>query len=477
MTGRQFTHFVIFAEMRTGSNFLESNINQFPDLRSWGELFNPVFVGGPRNDDVLGITLAQREKDPHSLLAAIKAHDAAVIPGFRFFHDHDPRILESCLHDPLCGKVILTRNPLDCHVSRKIAQATGQWKLTNIKHRKDARIRFDFNEFQRDLDETQQFRVRLLRSLQITGQTAFHIHYDDLQDVDVLNGLARFLGSNHQVQALDRTLKRQNVDSLESKVVNYDEMVAALATFDCLNLSDVPGFEPRRGAGVPGYLAGEVAPILYLPVAGVAEKTVEAWLAAHEARLGGGVLRGFNQKILRQWRAEHPGFAAVTVVAHPLQRAYRAYQALALPARSDLRDRLISKKYLKMPRSGAAAAGYDRAAHQKGFLSFLLFLKACLAGQTGERVIPAWASQSAILRGVSQVVIPAHVISEDDLQSGLAHIEHVLGLDPLSVDPRDSEEGPFSLDDAVSERAVRLTRDIYAQDFLNFGFSERPAQG
>ncbi len=476
MSGRRFTHFVIFAEMRTGSNFLESNLNQFPDLRSWGELFNPVFVGGPRNDDVLGITLAEREKDPFRLLAAIRAHDDRAIPGFRFFHDHDPRIMEACLNDPACGKVILSRNPLDCHISRKIAQATGQWKLTNVKHRKQARIRFDINEFMDDIDKSQEFRTDLLHQLQVTGQTAFHIHYDDLHDIDVLNGLARFLGSNHRIESLDRTLKKQNADNLESKVANYDEMVSALASLDWLNLSRIPDFEPRRGPGVPGYLAGEVAPVLFMPVAGTAEQQVEAWLAAHEARLGGNVLRGFNQKTLRQWRTQHPGFAAVTVLAHPLRRAYRAYLALARPARSDLRDRLVSKKYLKIPRKGMGAPGYDHEAHRRGFLSFLLFLKACLAGQTGERVIPAWASQSAILRGMSQVVIPSHVVSEDDLQAGLAHVERLKGLDPVPVDTPGNEAGPFSLDDALSDRVRRLIQDIYAQDFLNFGFSGWPEQ-
>ena len=75
MTDRRFTHFVIFAEMRTGSNFLEENINQFPDLACHGELFNPHFIGGPNRKDTFGMTLKQRTREPYKLIEAIRADD------------------------------------------------------------------------------------------------------------------------------------------------------------------------------------------------------------------------------------------------------------------------------------------------------------------------------------------------------------------------------------------------------------------
>lgn len=49
----------------------------------------------------------------------------ALLGGFRYFHDHDPRVLDMILDDPGCAKIILTRNPLDSYVSWKIAQATA----------------------------------------------------------------------------------------------------------------------------------------------------------------------------------------------------------------------------------------------------------------------------------------------------------------------------------------------------------------
>ena len=51
----RFDSFVVFAEMRTGSNFLEANLNAIDGLSCLGEVFNPHFIGYPNAEDVLGI--------------------------------------------------------------------------------------------------------------------------------------------------------------------------------------------------------------------------------------------------------------------------------------------------------------------------------------------------------------------------------------------------------------------------------------
>ena len=60
MTGR-FQSFVILAGMRTGSNLLEANLNALEGVTSYGEVFNPAFIGRKNAEDLFGITLAQRE--------------------------------------------------------------------------------------------------------------------------------------------------------------------------------------------------------------------------------------------------------------------------------------------------------------------------------------------------------------------------------------------------------------------------------
>ena len=127
----QFDYFVVFAEMRTGSNFLEANLNAFEGLACHGEAFNPHFIGYPKRDSLLDVTQAVRDDQPRRLLRAIK--QTPELSGIRYFHDHDPRVFDLVMEYPACAKIILTRNPVDSYVSWKIAQETGQWKLPDIR--------------------------------------------------------------------------------------------------------------------------------------------------------------------------------------------------------------------------------------------------------------------------------------------------------------------------------------------------------
>ena len=54
--------------MRTGSNLLESKLNMFVDLLSVGEAFNPNFIGSPKAQNVMGISLMDRAQNPIPLV-------------------------------------------------------------------------------------------------------------------------------------------------------------------------------------------------------------------------------------------------------------------------------------------------------------------------------------------------------------------------------------------------------------------------
>ena len=93
-----FKSFVVFAEMRTGSNFLEANLNAFEGISCHGEAFNPHFIGYPNATDILGVDQETRDTDPNALLSAIR-NTSTGLGGFRYFHDHDPRVLDTLLTD------------------------------------------------------------------------------------------------------------------------------------------------------------------------------------------------------------------------------------------------------------------------------------------------------------------------------------------------------------------------------------------
>ncbi len=467
-----FDYFVVFAEMRTGSNFLETNINSFASLKSHGEAFNQQFIGYPNSTDILGVTQAMRDADPAHLIATIRMQKG-VLGGFRFFNDHDPRVLDIVLPDPRCAKIILTRNPIESYVSRKIAAATGQWKLTNAKHARSETVRFNPAEFEAHLQKLQEFQVRLLNALQKTGQTAFYVDYEDLQDVDVMNGLAAYLGTDERIAALDKKLKKQNPEPLDDKVRNFAEMETALARLDRFNLTRTPNFEPRRGAAIPTYIAAAETALLYLPLRSGPEQVVRDWLSALDG--GRPTQTDFSQKTIRQWKLAHPGHRTFTVVRHPLARAHAAFCDRILPTGpgtfADMRENLRRTFALPVP-EGTVGLNWSDAEHGAAFTVFLTFLKSNLGGQTNLRVDPHWAGQAAQLQGMAQFALPDMILREDRLAADLTILGWQVGRSDVPDIADVTDPHAMLLGRIVDPAMQAVARDIYARDYMTFGFTD-----
>lgn len=467
-----FDYFVVFAEMRTGSNFLESNLNALDGIECHGEAFNPHFIGYPNRTELLGLTQAERDADPARLIAAIRERSQG-IGGFRFFHDHDPRVLDLVLEDPRCAKIILTRNPLDSYVSWKIAQATGQWKLTNVKRRRDSRVTFDAAEFEMHIARLQAFQVLVLNRMQASGQAAFYLGYEDLQSVAVLNGLARYLGCDSRLDRLDDALIRQNPGTPGEKVANPEEMAAALAGLDPFQLSRTPHFEPRRGAAVPGFIAAARAPLLYMPVRSGPEAALRRWMADLDGVTEDRLTTTLNQKALRHWMRRNPGHRRFTMLRHPVARAHAAFCDKILNdgpgSYHDIRRSLRKLHKLPIP-EGAPGADYDRAAHRAAFLGFLAFLDANLAGQTAIRVDPHWATQAAVIEGMAQFGAPDLILREEDMPDNLAALARQLGYRDPPPPPLPASDRPFALSEIHDDEIERRVREVYQRDYVLFGF-------
>ncbi len=468
---KRFDYFVMFAEMRTGSNFLEANLNEFDGVTCYGEAFNPHFIGYPNRSDLLGISQTGRDADPVSLIQRM-VEKTDGLPGFRFFNDHDPRILRHCLPDERCAKIILTRNPLDSYVSWKIARATDQWKLTDVKRRRSAKVDFVKSEFERFLAKLQKFQTQLVNGLQVTGQTAFYIAYEDIPDIDVLNGLARFLGVDSRIGKISKSLKRQNPAPLSEKVANYKEMQAALSDWDHFNLNRTPNFEPRRGPAVPAYIAAATAPLIYLPIKSGPVDQVQHWMAALDSIAETELLTGFNQKTLRKWKRQHPGHRSFTVVRHPVRRAYAAFNECILPVGledyQDIRETLRKVYHLPIP-PGAIDETYDLDSHRRAFLSFLGFLKQNLSDQTSIRIDPAWCSQTQALQGFGQFILPDMVLREENLQQGLAFLADQIGIQAPKI-PELPDDGPYPLAEVYTPDIEAAARAAYQRDYMMFGY-------
>ena len=463
MAKARFNSFVVLAGMRTGSNFLEANLNAMPGVTCHGEVFNPAFIGKKDQIEMLGVSLQAREADPFALLRKLRDGTPG-LSGFRFFHDHDPRVLAEVLADTSCAKIVLTRNPLESYVSLRIARETGQWKLGDGKALKSAKVKFESRGFEMHLEQVQAFLGVITGTLQRSGQAAFQLDYADLQEVSVLNGLARYLGVDAELTASDGALKKQNPASLLEKVTNPAEMEAALARLDPFAPGQTASFEARRSPSIPQFVAADEAGLLYMPMRGRSDAALSSWLAGF-----GHVTGDFNQKSLRQWKRGRPGHRSFTVLRHPLDRAYAAFEAWVVSGdMPELRGLLARNYKVDLPQVGMEFA--DKDAHRAAFMGFLRFLKLNLGGQTGFRVDAHWASQTAVLQGFAQFQGPDHVLREDRLAEGLAYLAAEVGVDCPPV----QTTAVTALAPLYNADVEAAARDAYTRDYMGFGFGDWP---
>lgn len=471
MTAR-FDGFVILAGMRTGSNLLEENLNALDGVRSWGEVFNTTFVGYPGQASLFDIPLAERDVDPFPLLQRV-LEQPGVLSGFRLFHDHDDRVLQAVLENPRIAKIVLTRNALDSFISRKIAQSTGQWRLTNVARRKDAVPDFDADAFAVHLHEVQTYLSRIARALQHGGQTAFYLSYDDLGDLAVINGLAAWLGVDARLEAPVSSLKRQNPAAAVEKVANPDAMRAAIAQMDPFAADHRLIAEPGRGGAVRSYVAAARTPLLYLPIRSGPEEAVRRWLAALDAVEPDALPTGMRQPALRQWKAAHPGYRGFTVLRHPVARAHDAFCRRILmpgPQRMDRPRRVLARTHgLNLP-AEAPQDDYDAQAHHAAFCTFLRFVAANLDGQTNLPVDAHWASQVEVVQGISGIAPPDVILREEEMATALPALAAQVGATAPPMPQPVPTIAPFALDEIYDDSVEALAQQAYARDYAAFGF-------
>ncbi|MDD7970465.1 nodulation protein NodH [Roseinatronobacter alkalisoli] len=468
-TVKGFTYFVLLAEMRTGSNLLEANLNEFDGLTCLGEAFNPAFIGHQGCDELLGVTQKQREENPFPLLEGIRQHDG--LAGFRFFHDHDPRILPTIMDDPCCAKIILTRNPLDSYVSLKIAQATQQWKLGDVKTKRSAQVAFDPVEFENHVAQLQAFQLRIQRMLQESGQTAFYIAYDDANDVQVLNGLARWLGIDAQIEKTSGKLKRQNPEPLEQKLSNYDAVRDGMARLDRFNLSRTPGFEPLRGGQIWAYRACRSLPLAYAPLGGgVRDGDILDWMAGIDGAARGDLLHDFSPESWQDWLRTNPGHLSFSVISHPLERAHYVYRNQVLHgARENVRRFLAHVYDVTLPEKGSPMDDYGVDEHCRAFKAFLRFVHANLNGQTSMMTRPAWALQSEQIADIASRGPIRHVLRDDMLRDSLPLLGAGLGRELPPFDPP-QKYYRLTLESIYDAEIESLGRAAYGEDYLRLGY-------
>ncbi|NNE81381.1 MAG: nodulation protein NodH [Silicimonas sp.] len=465
-----FDYFVVLAGMRTGSNLLEEQLAAMPGVVSHGELFNPHFFGKPETNSMWGLSMTARDSDPVRVIGAMRETSQG-LHGFRLFYDHDERAIDYVLSDRRAAKIILTRRPIDSYVSLKIARKTGQWWLGDMTSARAAKVPFDAEEYADFLNDLSEFQFKINNTLQTTGQTAFHIAYEDLSDDDVLAGLGLYLGSDGPPDPEKVRAKVQNPTPVTARLTNPRVAEEALQALSAPDLGRLPVYEPDRGPGLRFFRACRSAPLLYMPIRGAGLDPVPDWLKQIDPDQE--IESGMSQKDLRRWKRKHPGHRSFSVLRHPLSRAHDAFSRFILQTNIDnyaaIRLALIDQYNIPLPKEWPTEA-YDLAQHQEAFLAFLEFLAGNLGGQTALRVDNTWATQTTLLHAVGQFAVPDRIIREEALAAELAKLASDVGVDAPPLEGGYAAETPFSLVQVYSKEIEAACAKAYRRDYVMFGF-------
>ena len=447
------SYFVIFAAMRTGSNLLERLLAGLPGLSTYGEAFNPAFVGGPNKDPLPGWTLERRNRDPLGYLAAMRADAGGRLFGFRHFDGHDPVIRSHALRDPACLRIVLRRDPAESYVSLKIAQQTGQWMLGVARRRLVARPRFVPEEYDAYVAGLEGYYRSLDAAMQEAGTEAVRIAYDDLSDLAPLRALAHALGCPVPDERPDPGILQQNPEPLEDRVENGADMLAHLAR---------QPMRLRRWKRVVRAVLAADHDLALLPLSGA---EAQCWGFLSDFRREG--LEDIDNAPDVALEALN-GRRLVTVVEPPVWRAVRLYleQAFAGPRALPHLRRELDDRFGRVSRRKGLEGKADPdalALHRERFAGFLRAIAMALVGEGVHPVHEGWRPQADELDDLEDAVGSVLVAKLDDPEAGWPDLA-AAGL-AVQVDC----EAPMALERLMTPDLMAEVKRLYARDFDRFG--------
>lgn len=228
-------HFVILHATRTGSNYLCTVLNSYPDILCHHELFNPHVVGVARHlqgdGSRLG-TIGERDDDPDGFLRRVwQAGLGYAAVGFKLcLWQHEPA-WHAVLADRSVAKILLKRrNRVKAFVSLLLARQTGEWVVYDDRDAPAARPRVEVDH--RALLDNIALHERFYREtehrLVETGQAHALLWYEDLFTPGGIAPALAMLGiKGVPVHPRGQTWKLGSA-SLRDTVANFEDLSRAL---------------------------------------------------------------------------------------------------------------------------------------------------------------------------------------------------------------------------------------------------------
>jgi LPS sulfotransferase NodH len=210
--------FAIVGNARTGSNFLLDGLKTSPAIRMYHELF------ASHNREV--------GKDFEKILSTIYQYESKStrLVGFKVFYNHltDEEWEKLVRRKDLRVIHLTRRNRLRTVISLEIAFKTGQWtKAANSGSPKEKRIMLDPVKLIQRLEQIEE------------GEAATRVRFCDRPILEVVyeelvrspQAVFESVGAYLDVNGIDPgkiRLKRQNPESLEQLIINYNEVADVL---------------------------------------------------------------------------------------------------------------------------------------------------------------------------------------------------------------------------------------------------------
>jgi LPS sulfotransferase NodH len=216
---RHYTSFVILCEPRTGSTLLHTYLNFHPNIKSYGEVIREQVEKNHGSDPVFLPTKVFKPHGRHLQAIGLKL--------FYFYYDHpaySDTFKEIVQQKDIKIIHLVRKDIFQLYVSLKIAQKTNIWSSSNGNSNKKSKPKIfiktdEFEIFAQTYIQRQHYFKMLFKPHEV-----LFISYEDLttNPQTILEQAQKFLGV--KPKHLLSLLKKQNIDALESVVINYDDI-------------------------------------------------------------------------------------------------------------------------------------------------------------------------------------------------------------------------------------------------------------
>lgn len=196
--------FVILSHPKSGGELLANYLNQFPNIRCYGQLFKKDKIQLPEKKiQRLKATVESRDQEPVLFLKQLLKLTPKAHTGFAFSYNQHLLLRRWLINSEAINRVIVLRNPFDLYVAQCSAVAVGAGA-----GQKDAaqeiRVlqKFDPEDFEKKIMRIIAGQARLKAIAEKRPELTMTITFDEIAVIESVRRLADFLGASSQPEVL-----------------------------------------------------------------------------------------------------------------------------------------------------------------------------------------------------------------------------------------------------------------------------------